>query len=320
MLFDLPLDQLREYRPELSKPVDFDAFWSRSLSENAGPVGAEFTFVESGLRTVDVFDVAFGGFGGDRVRAWMIMPRDRPDPLPCVVEYAGYGGGRGLPHERLVWSAAGYAHFVMDTRGQGSDGRVGTTGDGAYPTDPHTPGFLTLGAQSADTHYYRRIYVDAVHAVEAARQHPSVDGERMAVTGISQGGGVAVAVAGLVPDLAAMMADVPFLCHIRRATELTDAEPYGEISRYCRTHPDRVEEIFAVLSYFDAVNFAARATTTGLFSVALMDQICPPSTVYAAYNHYGGPKDIRVWPYHGHEGAEAFHLGEKLRWLADLLK
>ena len=50
--------------------------------------------------------------------------------LACVVEFIGYGGGRGLPHEWLDWSAAGYAHLVMDTRGQGSNGgRRGATAD-----------------------------------------------------------------------------------------------------------------------------------------------------------------------------------------------
>ena len=33
-----------------------------------------------------------------------------------------------------------------------------------------------------------------------------------------------------------------------------------------------------------------------------MDAICPPSTVFAAYNNYAGPKQVTVWPYNGHEG------------------
>ena len=35
--------------------------------------------------------------------------------------------------------------------------------------------------------------------------------------------------------------------------------------------------------------------------VGMMDDVCPPSTVFAAYNTYAGPKDIRVWPYNVHE-------------------
>ncbi|WP_374100720.1 acetylxylan esterase [Naasia sp. SYSU D00057] len=40
----------------------------------------------------------------------------RRAPLPAVVEFIGYTGGRGYPHERLAWPAAGFAHVVMDTR------------------------------------------------------------------------------------------------------------------------------------------------------------------------------------------------------------
>ena len=68
-----------------------------------------------------MFDVTFPGFGGDPVKAWLLAARRRRRArCPTVVEYIGYGGGRGLPHERLAWAAAGYAHLFMDTRGQGS--------------------------------------------------------------------------------------------------------------------------------------------------------------------------------------------------------
>jgi cephalosporin-C deacetylase len=52
---------------------------------------------------------------------------------------------------------------------------------------------------------------------------------------------------------------------------------------------------------------AARATASGLFSVALRDPICPPSTVFAAYNAYAGPKRIEVYDFNEHEGGGAFH-------------
>jgi cephalosporin-C deacetylase-like acetyl esterase len=46
-----------------------------------------------------------------------------------------------------------------------------------------------------------------------------------------------------------------------------------------------------------------------------MDLVCPPSTVYAAFNWYGGPKEIREYPFNDHEGGEGFHDVAKLRWL-----
>ncbi len=81
---------------------------------------------------------------------------------------------------------------------------------------------------------------------------------------------------------------------------------------------DKEEQVFRTLSYFDGVNFASRASAQALFSVALMDEICPPSTVFAAYNHYTGPKAIRIYSYNDHEGGDSYQTIEKLRFLREL--
>jgi cephalosporin-C deacetylase len=109
-------------------------------------------------------------------------------------------------------------------------------------------------------------------------------------------------VAGLRDDIAAAVPHVPFLCAFKRATAITDREPFAEIVRWCAIHRTRVDEAFRTLSYFDGTAFAARSRCPGSFSVALMDGVCPPSTVFAAYNVYGGDKEIAVWPYNDHEG------------------
>ncbi len=320
-LFDFPLDRLREYLPPREEPADFDDFWRRTLAETERfPLGAAFERVDYGLRLVETFDVTFAGYGGQPIKGWLLLPRDRPGPLPCVVEYIGYGGGRAFPLQWLLWSAAGYAHLVMDTRGQGSTSLNGDTPDPEPDgTNPHHPGFMTRGVLRPDTYFYRRVFTDAVRAVRVAHEHPAVDAGRVAVSGGSQGGGIAIAVSALAPDIQVAMPDVPFLCHYRRATDITDANPYGEITRFCKAHRDKVDRVFATLAYFDGVNFAARARCRALFSVALMDQICPPSTVFAAYNHFAGPKDIRVWRYNEHEGGGPHQQVEKVRFLQEVL-
>ena len=144
--------------------------------------------VDSGLVTVDVRDLTFSGFAGQPVRGWVVVPRAVEGPLPCVVEFIGYGGGRGLPHEWLDWSAAGYVHLVMDTRGQGSSWRTGATAD-ADTGGPAAPGFLTRGIADPADYYYRRLFCDAARAVDVARGLAEVDPDRVAVAGASQGGG-----------------------------------------------------------------------------------------------------------------------------------
>jgi cephalosporin-C deacetylase len=145
-----------------------------------------------------------------------------------------------------------------------------------------------------------------------------VDPQRIAATGGSQGGAITIAVSGLVPDLAAAMPDVPFLCHFRRAIGLTDQHPYEEIVRYLSVHRDHEERVLKTLDYFDGVNFAARSTVRALYSTALMDMTCPPSTVFAAYNRLNAPKDIRVYRFNDHEGGGSHHQLEKVRFLKQL--
>jgi cephalosporin-C deacetylase len=158
--------------------------------------------------------------------------------------------------------------------------------------------------------------VDAVRAVEAGRALPGVRADAVTVAGASQGGGIALAAAALVPGLTAVLSDVPFLCHFRRAVDIGGQEPYLELTRYLSTHRDRAEAVFRTLSYFDGANLATLATAPALISVALMDTVCPPSTVFAAFHRYGGPAEIAVYPYNDHEGGQAHHWTRQLDWLA----
>ena len=97
--------------------------------------------------------MTFSGFGGDPIRGWFFVPAGTTEPLPTIVEYIGYSGGRGLAHQVPSWPLAGYATFVVDTRGQGwFQGQSGAT------ADPHgggsvVPGFLTKGIEDPATYF-----------------------------------------------------------------------------------------------------------------------------------------------------------------------
>lgn len=315
MFVDMPLNQLRSHHPERVEADDFDDFWARTLTEARTRASSTLLEpVETGMVHVDTYDVTFTGFAGQPVKAWLRVPKNVSGPLPAVVEYLGYGSGRGLCIEPTLWSSLGYVHLLMDSRGQSSHYSGADTPDGDIA--PQIGGHVTRGIASPVTYYYRRLFTDAARAVDVTRELQVVDGHRIVVKGISQGGGIAIAAAALSDGIAAAMIDVPFLCQFRHATQITDAYPYREISDYLQWRRDDVERVFTTLNYFDGVNLAARADAPVLFSAALMDPVCPPSTVFAAYNHWcGTDKDIRVWEYNAHDAGAAHQLREQIAFL-----
>jgi cephalosporin-C deacetylase len=111
--------------------------------------------------------------------------------------------------------------------------------------------------------------------------------------------------------------------------QITASDPYGEVATYLSVHREQVETVFRTLSYVDAVNHAKRAVAPARFSVALMDTVCPPSTVYTAYNWYGRhardagravDTTIDVWPFNDHEGGVGHQWARQIPWLAGLLR
>ncbi|WP_282202963.1 acetylxylan esterase [Kitasatospora fiedleri] len=320
MFTDLPLPSLHAYRFDGAEPEDFDAFWAETLAAaRAAAAPPVLRRTDNGLLQVDTHDVTFSGFDGQPVRAWLRLPRGVRRPLPAVVEYLGYGCARGTALRPTLWSSLGYAHLLMDNRGQSSPYGAADTPDGDIA--PQVGGVLTRGLAGPEHHYYRRLFTDAVRAVDTVAALDDVDPGRIAVVGSSQGGGIAIAAAALHPGVAGACVDVPFLCHFRRATHVTDAHPYRELTDYLQGRPAEVERAFATLSYLDGANHAARATAPVRFSVALMDPVCPPSTVFAAYHRWGeraggADKDIRVWEYAGHEGGGDRQLAEHAAFVA----
>lgn len=316
-LTDMPLEDLRTFRPDVAQPADFDDFWDRTLTESRA-LATQATLIPAitPITEIIVEDLTFSGFGGEPIRGWVTRPR-KEQKLPTVVEFIGYGGGRGIPGEHLRWAAAGYAHVLMDTRGQGSGwGSGGDTAD-AHGSAGSVPGFMTRGIGSPDTYYYRRVFTDAALLIDAVQQFDFVDAERIAVTGGSQGGGISLAAAALNPAVHAAMPDVPYLCHFRHSVERTPDHPFREIEQYLAVHRERVDSVFETLSYFDGVNFARRITVPTLFSVGLMDSVVLPSSIFAAYNHCAAADaEIEVYPFNGHEGGQISQWVRQAEWLA----
>jgi len=313
--YDLPLERLRDYRTQTAEPDGLDQWWAGRLAaarELARPV--ELSRHEPDLYgPVEVYDAALPGAGGDRIRAWYLKPAGAGETPKIVVKFIGYGGGRGAPSEHMLLPALGYAVLVMDSRGQGGRWTSGATGDGSQW--PENSQVMTRGITSPEDYYYTRMFTDAALAVDAALELSG--GQAVAVSGASQGGGLALAAAALrAADVAVCHADVPFLCDIQRGITLAPHAPYTEVPEFLAENVALVNAALDTLRYIDCALLARRITARCLLSVGLMDVICPPSTVFAAYNEITADKDIAVYPYSGHSVPRA-HAERQLRHLLE---
>ena len=186
----------------------------------------------------------------------------------------------------------GYSVFALDCRGQGgfSEDRGGVTGT-------TLKGHIIRGLADAPQQLlFRQIFLDTAQLTGIAMQMPEVDPKRVGATGGSQGGGLTLACAALEPRIKRAAPIFPFLCDYQRVWEMDLATgAYEELKTYFRhfdPHHEREQEIFTKLGYIDCQYLAPRIRGEVLMFTGLMDQICPPSTQFAAYNKITAKKNM----------------------------
>ena len=298
---DMPLEQLRQYKPSLYREADFESFWETTSADAVRqPLNAELIPYDLPARGIVCYAVRFDGFKGaaqqgGRLAGWYLRP-DARGKFPGVCVYHGYGGRGPRPLDLLPLAAQGICVLSMDCRGQN-----GQSQDAAVYPEGHHLGWMTQGIRDPRAYYFRYVYADALRALELLAHREEVDPHRLAVTGISQGGGLSLAVSALSERPILAMPDIPFLCDFRRAIDLAPIGPYPEISGFLKSHPPLYDEVIRTLSYFDCVNLAPWIRCRTIVSNCLWDDICPPSTIFGAYNHVTSEKRMDVYPFHKHE-------------------
>lgn len=301
---DMPLEQLRQYKPSLYREADFEDYWDATVSEAVKqPLNAELVPYPLKAKGLQCYAVRFDGYSaggkagsGGRIAGWYVRP-EAAGTFPGVCIYHGYSGRAPRPLDMVAYASQGMCVLSMDCRGQN-----GHSQDAALYPEGHHSGWMTLGIRDPRTYYYRFVYADAVRALELLARREEVDPRRLAITGGSQGGGITLAVAALVPDRPILaLPDIPFLCDYRRAIAITPAGPYPEIPNFFKAHPDLVHQGMRTLSYCDNLNLAPWIKCRTVISNSLWDDVCPPSTIFAVYNHMTAEKEMAVYPYHKHE-------------------
>ncbi|PLT44003.1 acetylxylan esterase [Paenibacillus sp. FSL W8-1187] len=316
--------ELQLYMPPLTMEKEkSEAFWQPRLKQAwSKPLRETRKRVDEELFPyADVYRITYEGYDETPVSGLYMVPAQAAREgrqVPCIVIYPGYTAGAGYPEDHAGWLLAGYAVLAVDARGQG-----GETGSLLPSLHGMAKGWMTQNLlEGPDRTYYMALFVDSLKALQAAASQPEVDARRLVPCGGSQGGGLALAVAALCGleapagiDLAAVLADIPNLCHVDQAI-FSSAGSLSEAGQLASRKPEELSRLLEHLACFDNMNLACRISAPVLASVGWKDPICPPETVYAAYNRIHAPKEIRDYPFLGHE-VNGAHRRDKLQFVLE---
>jgi cephalosporin-C deacetylase len=288
--------------PQTKQP-DFDAFWAEALKRcGTVPLNVQGGVIDYPVPKMEVRDLTFEGLDGTPVHTWLILPPEAKEKkVPVIVQYHGAGWHRGEAFDFAPWIMAGCAVVSCDFRMQRGDTGSNTGFDGSVKF-----GWWTLGITDLKNSYLYCTWTDCLRAVRLARETKEIDSKRIAVEGGSQGGGMALGMAALDRSIALCMADVPSNCWMDERVFRRSGGANG-IADYLKAYPERVELVSKALSYFDNINHASNITCPTLVSYGLKDPVCPPDTIYAAYNKVTAPKEMVVYPFAEHEGGGPAH-------------
>ena len=229
-VFEMPLDELRQYQGRNPRPDDLDVYWADALAELAAvDANVQMTPVDHTAAFADCFDLYFTGVGGARVYAKYLRPKGPPRTQsghPAVIVFHGYSGSSPEWFALLPYVAQGLCVAALDCRGQG-----GRSEDVGAVKGNTLQGHIIRGLlDSPSKLLYRQIFLDCVQLTRIVMSLPEVDADRLAATGASQGGGLTLACAALEPRLKLAAPVYPFLSDYQRTWEMDlDLEAYLEL-------------------------------------------------------------------------------------------
>ncbi len=302
LTFDMTWDELQSYTGCNPCPEDLDHYWQQALAELES-VDPRLEWKPASFQTefAECLDLYFTGVRGARIHAKVLHPKQSTSSHPAVIMFHGYTANSGNWIDKLGYVAAGFTVAALDCRGQGGlsedvGGVQGTTIRGQIIRGLDGP---------SDNLLFRHIFLDTVQLTRIVMSMDDVDASRIGVTGASQGGGLTLACASLLPEIARVAPVYPFLCDYQRVWEMDQAkDAYFELQEYFRRFDplhERETEVFTKLGYIDVQNLVPRIQGKILMATGLMDTVCPPSTQFAAYNKITAEKSLRVYPDFAHE-------------------
>ncbi|WP_423127588.1 acetylxylan esterase [Gaoshiqia sp. Z1-71] len=272
--------------PSTSLPDDFIAFWDGWKQKLAAvPVEPVLRLMpERCTDQVDVFHVSMKNIEG-KIYGILCKPK-KTGKYPAILHVPGAG-------VRPYYGDVSGAEKGFITLQIGIHGIPVNLDPGVY--DDLRAGALVNYNQALmddkNSYYYKRVYLGCVRAVDFIYGLDEFDGQNVAVTGGSQGGALSIITAGLDARIKYLAAFYP---------ALSDLTGYlkgraGGWPHLFQTKETQREARIETSKYYDVVNFARFVKVPGWYSWGFNDNVCPPTSIYAAYNVIDAPKELQIF-------------------------
>ena len=286
-------------RPMTDMPEDFAAFWERAKAENAKiPMDPRVERAEQWCTDkVDVYYVRLQSFRKDNyVYGYVSVPKSK-GPHPAVLYVPGAGVAKTKPstymaEKGVITMTLGIHGIPLDMPDENYD----ILKNGAL----YNYQFVNL--DNRDQYYYKRVFMGCIRAIDYLFTRPEFDGERLMVSGGSQGGGLSIVTTALDPRVKYFVCFYPALCdHMGYLYDRAGGWPhmFDRTRAYFRT-----AERILNSRYYDAANFARLIRVPGFFSWGYNDLSCPITSMYSAYNVVTAPKELVLELRNGHRHSE----------------
>ena len=295
--------------PTTTLPSDFEAFWNKGKEELAKvPINPVLTLMpERCTAKADVYHVQIDNING-KIYGILCKPKKEGE-YPAILHVPGAGI---RPYYGDVWEAEeGFVSFTIGIHG------IPVILDPDVYSSLYAgalDNYKTINLDDKERAYFRRVYLGCVRSVDFIESLDCFNGEDIAVTGGSQGGALSIVTAGLDERIDYLAALYPGLCDL---TGYLYGRAGGWPGWFMDENTNKAEKV-ETSKYFDVVNFARFVKVPGWYSWGYNDNVCPPTSMYSAYNMIKAEKELHVFQETGHwDFPEQREL--KSKWLFEKL-
>ena len=293
------------FRAGFEEPADLMSYWDnqkqqlRALPMQVKTMPLDVPQLYQGKYTCQ--DVEINCLGPAPVRAYMAKPvgaKKKSLPIIILCRAAGVSGNwcRCSVDECVGNASLGNGALSLDIN---AHGMLNGQSDDFYRMLEGGPlrNYYEHNAADRETYYFRGMYLRLLRAIEYMTRQPEWDGRRILVIGESQGGGQAVAAAGLDPRVSAIVLNVPAMQDLGGARKGRRSGWPQPIENHQNLTSAQLD---ATLPYFDGALLIRHSRAEIYCEMGLIDTTCPPSAVWSSVNNASGKKTVNCVPYRTH--------------------